>query len=243
METVDPYFAVKLIEKTANPQQAMWRALHQDYAEGFALDDTAPSEKKAGEIIVKQLLAGNRGHYGPLEHVQIILNCGWFPHSTIVQLRTHRTGVSFDVQSQRYTSKRVIDVAKLDRKVDEVFYLRPVGTYTDRQGSRYAYTEEMQAEDREDCRNAAIKYAYRVEEMGVTEEHARDLLPQGIRQHFVMSANLRSLLHILLIRGKKDAQLEVQHLCELTLPHLKEWVPQVYDWFEANLWLKGRLAP
>jgi thymidylate synthase (FAD) len=54
-------------------------------------------------------------------------------------------------------------------------------------------------------------------------------MPQGIRQHFVMSANLRSLLHILLIRGKKDAQLEVQQLCELTLPHLKEWAPQVYD--------------
>ena len=240
---MDKYFRVEVIEKASKPQQACWRAMHQDYSEGFVFDEYAPPEKEAGDYIVKHCLTGNRGHYGILEHAQIVLNCGWFPHSTIVQLRTHRVGVSFDTQSQRYTSQRVIDVAKLDRPVDEVFYLRPIGTYTDRQGSRYVYTEEMQAEDREDCRNAAIKYAYRVEKMGVTEEHARDLLPQGIRQHFVMSANLRSLLHILLIRGKKDAQLEVQQLCELTLPHLKEWCPQVSAWFEANLWLKGRLAP
>ncbi len=75
--------------------------MHQDYAEGFVWSerDRWPDEEKCGEVIVRSLLAGNRGHYGPLEHPQIILNCGWFPHSTMQQIRTHRVGISFDVQS------------------------------------------------------------------------------------------------------------------------------------------------
>ena len=93
-------FTVQVIAQTPNPQQAIYAAMHQDYAEAFVWDEreTFPSEEKCGEIIVKQLLAGNRGHYGPLEHPQIVLNCGWFPHSTMQQIRTHRVGISFDVQ-------------------------------------------------------------------------------------------------------------------------------------------------
>src|SRR4028118_506987 len=93
-------FTVAVLSQTPNPQQAIYAALHQAYAEGFVWDDrdSFPSEERCGEIIVKQLLAGNRGHYGPLEHPQIILNCGWFPHSTMQQIRTHRVGISFDVQ-------------------------------------------------------------------------------------------------------------------------------------------------
>ncbi|XDE62527.1 FAD-dependent thymidylate synthase [Arthrospira platensis BEA 1257B] len=58
----------------------------------------ASSELEAGEIIVKRLLAGERGHYGPLEHPSITFNCGYFPHSVMQQARTHRVGISFDVQ-------------------------------------------------------------------------------------------------------------------------------------------------
>ena len=51
--------------------------------------DNWPDEQRAGEII-KRLLAGERGHFGPLEHAQIVLNVGWFPHSVMQQARTHR---------------------------------------------------------------------------------------------------------------------------------------------------------
>jgi hypothetical protein len=41
--------------------------MHQDYSEGFVASDREqwPDETRAGEICVKRLLAGERGHYGP----------------------------------------------------------------------------------------------------------------------------------------------------------------------------------
>ncbi|HEY9643497.1 MAG TPA: FAD-dependent thymidylate synthase, partial [Coleofasciculaceae cyanobacterium] len=201
-----------------------------------------PDEEDCGDRIVKHLLSGNRGHYGPLEHPQIVFNCGWFPHSVMQQLRTHRVGISMDVQSGRYTGQRIIEVAEGRRDVEEVFYLRPIGTYSDRQSKRYEYGSDHREWHKTKCIRAAQDYHIDIKS-GLSEEHARDLIPFGIRQHWVLSLNLRSLMHILLIRGKRDAQLECQQLCELMLPHFQAWCPQVYEWFEKNLWLKGRLAP
>ena len=91
---LDPRFRVALIAATPNPQQCAYAAMHQDYSEGFVADDRAawPDETRAGEICVKRLLAGDRAHYGPLEHAQIVFNVGWFPHSVMQQARTHRVG-------------------------------------------------------------------------------------------------------------------------------------------------------
>lgn len=242
--TIDPLFTVALISQTPNPQQAIYGGMHQDYAEGFVWDerDRWPTEEKCGDIIVKQLLQGNRGHFGPLEHPQIVLNCGWFPHSTMQQLRTHRISVSFDVQSFRYTGQRIVDVANGDREVDEVFYLRPLGEYTDRQGKRYKYTEKHRSEDIGWCLKACHRYADRICQ-GFAEEHARGLIPFDIRQHWVMSANVRSLLHILDMRWKADAQLEAQQLCDLIWPHFEAWVPAIAEWYLKTRAHKARLAP
>jgi hypothetical protein len=51
---------VELIGATPNPQQCIYATMHQDYSEGFVAADrtTWPDETQAGE----------RGHYGPLEH-------------------------------------------------------------------------------------------------------------------------------------------------------------------------------
>ncbi|MEM6869348.1 MAG: FAD-dependent thymidylate synthase, partial [Cyanobacteria bacterium P01_C01_bin.121] len=138
-------FRVEVISSTPNPQQTVYAAMHQDYAEEFVWDQRAewPTEEKAGELIIRNLLKGGRGHYGPLEHPQIVLNCGFFPHSTMQQIRTHRVGLSFDVQSFRYTGSRIVNVAEGKADVEDVFYLRPVGAYTDRQGKKYEYTKDV----------------------------------------------------------------------------------------------------
>lgn len=266
---MDKLFEVELITRTPNPQQAIYAAMHQDYAEEFVSHERKqwPNEKAAGEIVVKNLLKGGRGHYGPLEHPQIVLNIGWFPHSTMQQIRTHRVGVSFDVQSFRYTGKRIYDLGRrlvntdltvwsgveeklfcyddddsLKSHVEQVFYLRPSATYTDRQGTRYEYTKDRRNSHLIKVAEAAVDYYYDIED-GLSEENARGLIPFDVRQHWVMSANLRSLMHLLLIRGKKDAQLEAQQMCNLILPHFEDWCPEIYEWFIENLWLKGRLAP
>lgn len=254
---MDKYFRVELLNQTLDPQQIIYAAMHTDYSEEFVFDelswlssyDTASfynrvgiTEKEAGDLVVKNLLNGNRGHFGCLEHPQIIFNCGWFPHSVMQQVRTHRVGISFDVQSGRYTGQRILDVAIGKRDPEEVFYLRPLGEYTDREGKRYEYTQSAREDDIEWCELGANRYRLKIE-AGYSEEHARDLIPYAIRQHFVMSVNVRSLMHLLDLRAKKDAQLECQQLCELILPHFEEWVPAIALWYKENRLGKARLSP
>ncbi|NJR70591.1 MAG: FAD-dependent thymidylate synthase [Synechococcales cyanobacterium CRU_2_2] len=235
---------VEVISQTPNPQQTIYAAMHQDYSENFVVDERSrwPDEAQAGEVIVKRLLAGERGHYGPLEHPQIVLNCGFFPHSVMQQARTHRVGISMDVQSMRYSGMRVVDAANGTRDIEDVFYLRPVGDYRDRQGKHYHYSPEQRDRDLDWCLEAARRYAEDIE-AGWSEEHARGKLPFDYRQHFVMSLNVRSFMHFMDLRSKKDAQLEIQRLCDLMWPHFQNWVPAIAQWYEATRLGKARLSP
>ena len=504
-------FCIDVIAATPNPQQVVWAAMHQDYSEHYVWDshEKWPDEQQCGELIVKHLLAGDRGHYGPLEHPQITFNVGYFPHSMMQQVRTHRVGVSFDVQclagdtevtfvkasgslrkikiaelydlwangekaicerktqgrygelpgtyrrdcksrlgkmklrvlnedtetfeighiqqvfdqgtqpvycltledgrtldcttnhrlltnegwqtmkeavelitdanqevltykedcylmtngvivgegvyrdknrqqeqllggltarqmvcshpekaynfenlvtvcedchrlihnqglelefaqrfvpiqalpqkprpkgrklkahpmkvvqvrylglqrtydievagkwhnfvangvvvhnSFRYTGQRIANVAEGKQDVEEVFYLRPVGHYTNRQGKRYFYSEEQRQDDLKWCLEACNHYKKRIDE-GLSEEHARGLIPFDARQHFVLSCNLRSLMHLLDLRWKKDAQLEAQKFCELLYVHFEKWSPAVAQWYKENRAKRAKLSP
>jgi thymidylate synthase (FAD) len=240
----DPRFRVEVIAATPNPQQCAYAAMHQDYSEGFVADDRAqwPDETRAGEICVKRLLAGERGHYGSLEHAQIVFNVGWFPHSVMQQARTHRVGVSFDVQSMRYTGDRICKAAKGELDLEEVFYLRPVGSYSDRKGKRYVYSEAQRAIDLELCCAAAERYRNLIGQ-GFAEEHARGILPFEYRQHFVVSFTMRALMHFLDLRSKLDAQLEIRTMCDMIWPHFELWAPEIARWYQEHRLRKARLAP
>lgn len=243
---MDPRFRVELIAQTPNPQSVIYAAMHQDYSHEFvALStdfDWPEIETMAGEICIKRLLSGERGHYGPLEHPQITLNAGWFPHSVMQQARTHRVGVSFDVQSFRYTSENILKVAAGEIDIEEVFYLRPLGVYDNRQGKKYEYTNAQRIRDLDHCFEAAALYTRHIQE-GMAEEQARGILPFDYRQHFVVSFSLRAFLHFLDLRAKMDAQLEIRQLCELMWPHLAAWAPEIAEWYKATRYGKARLAP
>ena len=249
----DPLFGVEVLSKTPNPQQLIWAAMHQDYSEGFVWEDRDnwPSEKESGELIVKHLLKGGRGHYGPLEHPQIAFNCGYFPHGSMQQLRTHRN-ISFDVESGRYTGDRIVKYVEGSpdkpaytqdlKELEKLFYLRPVGTYTDRKGGKYEYTHEMRSKHLQRCVVAAYEYRMDIK-AGLSEEHARGLIPFDFRQHWVMSGNARAIMHLMDVRAKLDVQPEARTCIEMIFEHFKEWVPAVGQWYEENRWRKGRLAP
>ena len=264
---MDNRFKVELLAKTANPQQLIYAAMHQDYSENFVADEPVPSEEKCGEIIVNRLLSGNRGHYGCFEHPSITLNCGWFPHSVMQQIRTHRVGISVDCQSNRYTSQRFISAAstiqtvcknhnpdyreieyqicnslQIQDAIDSVVYFRPHGTYTNRNGHQYQYDEPQRLQDLIEAGKGLIRYAVKLEK-GLSPEHARGMMPFDVRQHWVMSLNVRSFMHLLDLRWKKDAQLECQWLCELMWVHFQEWTPQVAEWYLQSRAKKARLSP
>jgi thymidylate synthase (FAD) len=177
-----------------------------------------------------------------LEHPQITFSISGYVHNVMVQGRTHRIGTSWDCQSQRYTGKRILKVASGELKPEDVFYVRPVGFYTNRKGKKYDWTEERRQRKFERIVEECKEYAYDYQE-GVCEEHIRDYLPQAIRQNFVVSFNLRSVLHFLDLRSKMDAQLEIQALCEQLIPHLRKWSPNVWKYYEEKRLHRAKLSP
>jgi thymidylate synthase (FAD) len=144
--------------------------------------------------------------------------------------------------SFRYTGNQFIDVVEGKKDIEDVFYMRPVGYYTDRQGKKYYYSPEQRGADLDWCLEAAKRYKADFEG-GMSEEHARGKMPFDYRQHFVVSFNLRSFLHFCDLRNKKDAQLEIQKLCEMMWPHFADWVPAIAQWYEKSRLGKARLAP
>ncbi|MCT7965154.1 FAD-dependent thymidylate synthase [Laspinema sp. D1] len=144
--------------------------------------------------------------------------------------------------SGRYSGRRIIEAAKGLKDIEEVFYLRPVDYYTDRQGKAYLYTPEQRKQDLDWCMEAAKRYQVLIEQ-GYSEEQARGIIPFDIRQNFIISFNARSFMHILDLRAKPNAQLECQEFCELIWVHFREWVPAIAAWYKKNRLGKGRLAP
>lgn len=239
----DPLFRVAVLAATPDPQRTAYRAMRQCHSEAFVGDAGTPDETRCGELLVRYLLGGGRGHYGCLEHPQVTFAIGHFPHGVMQQARTHRVGVSFDVQSYRWTSAHILDVADGKADVERVVYLRPAGEYRDRNGKRYHYSPQMREYDRSFAVEAARDYAHKIREAGMSEEHARGLFPFDCRQHFVVSFNARSLMHFFDLRAKADAQLEICQLCDLMLPRAIAWAPGLFEWYRKERWGKARLAP
>jgi thymidylate synthase (FAD) len=227
-----------------HPQTAAYLGMHQDYWEDAVFfDDSIPSETDCGHIVVNRLLKKNKGHFGPLEHAQLVLNVIGFPHSMMQQLRTHRTGISFDVQSFRYTGQRIVDVVEGKRDIKDVAYLRIPGKYPDRFGNgKIDYTLEDRVEDLEYVIQGFHRYAEKYGR-GFAPEHCRSKIQFDIRQHFVLSGNMRTIMHLMDLRWKADAQLEIQAFSELLFGVFSQWAPQVAAWYLENRAKRGPLAP
>ena len=274
MELLDNRFKVTVLSKTERPNLLTYLALHQDYSEVDVASEyeklSALSEAELGRRVVERCIKYK--HWGPLEHPAITFNVANFPHNVMVQGRTHRIACSWDVQSQRYTGKRVISLAetlmsllqtnekeafKLNcfglkgekrqqakEAIEELFYFRPAERhYLDREGNKYYYTKERRWRHILLAGNNVLEYYSDVKYGGFAPEHARDNLIQGIRQHFVVSFNARSLLHFCDLRLPKDAQSEIRDLAELIFEEFKLWMPEVAAIYEKKRKGKNLLAP
>jgi thymidylate synthase (FAD) len=239
---LDSRLEVVMLQGYPIPEQVIYQAGKGDYSEIPIHHQKIPNPSQCGEWIVEQLLSNDKGHFGPLEHPSLTFSVAGYVHNVMVQGRTHRIGNSWDVQSQRYTGKRVVKVANGELPVDDVFYIRPPGFYTNRKGKKYEWTQEDYIDEMNFILLGCERYAQKYEK-GMCEEHIRDYLAQAIRQNFVVTFNLRSVLHFMDLRAKMDAQLEIQALCAQFAPHLEKWAPNVWKYYEEKRLHRARLSP
>ena len=161
-------------------------------------------------------------------------------HNTMMQLRTHRVGCTFDYQSMRYTGKRISKVANHEIPPEDVFYVRPPGKYTDRQGKKYEWTQDMYDEQLAMCFSSAIDYDS-LRQMGASEEHARSVLATGYLQHgLITGSSFRFWLHLLDVRAKADAQLEVRQVMQGIELEVHRWVPEVWTRYQQHRQFRKR---
>nr|OEJ78230.1 thymidylate synthase (FAD) [Cyanobacterium sp. IPPAS B-1200] len=259
LQLLDPRFAVTVLGKSDRPNLLCYLAMHQDYSESFVAEEyeklASYSEAELGRRIVRNCV--NKMHWGIIEHPSITFNVINFPHSVMVQARTHRVGVSFDCQSQRYTSQRILHLAQkieeleaqsadfdvIAQEIESLFYFRAIGHYFDREGNKYFYSQDTRNKDIAFTQSAIAYYAEKINNDGYAPEHARDILTQNIRQHFVVSFNARSLLHFCDLRLPKDAQSEIRDLATLLLYHFEQWMPEVAEIYKKKRLGKNLLAP
>lgn len=233
--------SVITLRATPLPQELSWLAAHQDYSSEPVCDYISDStEEEFGERIIRNLFANKRGHFGVVEHAHITVNCIYQPHDVVAQVTRHRHA-TFDVQSFRYTSDSIMAVKNIT-DVEKAVYVRPVGTYTSRQGAKYEWTQEQREEKLRHALQACRMYTQDIYD-GVSEEHARQSLPYSLRQHFVMTVNIRTLMHMLLLRAKKDAQVETQWFADDLFLCFKDWCPEFAKWTEVNIINKGVISP
>lgn len=266
----DSYFKVNVYAQTHNPQLCCYLDMHQDYSEGYAFDEffgdyffdcdtklevasnndfwldpfktnAQLPEKEAGERVIRHCL--KQRHWGILEGPTISFAIGGYPHSLQNQARTHRVGVTFNVQSFRYTGQRILDVAQGKKSPQEVFYFRPIGDYTNRQGKKYTKTVDQIDFLYGKALSAAKDYQIMTQLWGYSEEDARSILPFDVRQNWTVTFNIRSLFHFLDMRTPADAQLEIRDLCHRMWPYVVDWVPEFAEFYYNKRWSKNQLAP
>jgi thymidylate synthase (FAD) len=235
---------VELLRGTPEPEELACRCARGDYSDqwvgsdrSFAdvmelVDGETIEEKKA--TLLEHLFRS--GHFGPLEHPTATFAVEGVSRSCMAQLTRHRHA-SFDVQSLRYT--------EIDGDPEELFRFPP--SLSDEEiVSREGISEAtLSAEKREavadDLYEHSIDAYRRLIDAGVPKEDARMVLPLGTMVNLTFTMNARSLMHLLDMRLKPDAQWEVRDLSEEVLSECKEWMPHTFERYEQQH--PNKLAP
>ncbi len=229
--TTDSFISTRLLSATPEPQKLIWLSMHQCYSSNPTEAPTSATEAFLGEKVVEHLLAGNRGHYSPLEQAHLSLSLCYLPHSLLQQLTRHRH-LSFSVQSFRYTSKQFVDYAEAN----------PGVSYSDL--SKLLYLgRSPRTSDIERAHDSVHNYRHLVVDRQMLPEEARGHLLADYRQHAVVGGNLRAWWHVLDLRLKPDTQPEFQQLALQVQNLLRLYVPQLQQWYDSKRATKAVLSP
>ena len=235
----DPDMQVELLEATDHPEELACRAARGDYSADWVgrdvpfeevmepVEGETLAEKKA--TLLEHLMRS--GHWGPFEHPQATFAVRGVSRACMAQITRHRHA-SFDVMSLRY-----VDLSDT-RSIEDRFTFPP--TFTDeevvsREGvSEIDLTADERTEIAEDVYETCMDAYRRLVDAGVPKEDARMCLPIGTKVNMTFSMNARSLMHLLDMRLKADAQWEIRELSKRVLEEAKEWMPYTFERFEEK---------
>lgn len=229
-----------------NIQRSCWKGAHRTIDPTNWLNHDISTER-AGNGIIKHQLAGNRGHYSSLCFGFVKLEIIGFPHAIHDQFVRHRDSafndMAFLVATNRLDNNLFIEVAEGKKEIEEVFYHRPIGEYTSRDGSKFIVRKCDRERFFEDALKKCETYRYLVVDQGWSGEVARDTLLYGFRQNFTMAGTLEAFWHCLDQRSKKNAQLEALWLADMIDLELGLLVPELQKWYRDHRFGKALLAP
>lgn len=223
---------LKTVESTPNPADEIVRAARGDYDPEWTANKTVEqlieeSGSDTKQEFIERLM--ERGHFGPLEHLNIVFSCDGVSRVTLAQITRHRH-LSFDVQSLRY-----VEFGHGEWDVHQDMY-NPE-SIKDLPDGKYAEIYQTSLIESVESYNQLL-------DEGVHKETARYALPLATKVNLTMSGNLRSWLHFLDMRLPADVQDETQQLAEEVLSEVKDYCPIVGEYFDREMNpRKNRLAP
>jgi thymidylate synthase (FAD) len=242
-----------LLSCTERPEETIARAARGDYEDRFVgdkqfwdlikhidyddrheelvddaldLDDGVPVGEQPAKMMALLERLFRHEHWGPFEHAQLTIAFENVSRHTMAQLTRHRHA-TFDVQSLRFVDFR-------ESGAD--FNVPPSLTDPDhatRHGSVDLDDDEREtAHDiYEDTMELLVDRYSELRELGVPAEDARQVLPMSTEVNLTVSLNARTVLHILNMRSKGDAQKEIRDLSDELLRVFAESLP-----LTAHLW-------
>jgi len=253
---------VEVERSTEQPEFHVARAAKNDYMEDWVADksnddiirsiqeDEGNWEDKLKEFLIRMM---KKGHFGPFEHPQITFAIEDVSRTLMAQLTRHRTGITFDVQSQRYVNFTDQDAEELVVTPKSYTNREHVGRNPDTPSPREVYEKtgvavDEQFEEAQETFDKAIQdsvQAYQnLVSLGWPPEDARFVLPEGSKVNIYMTLNARTVMHVADMRAQADAQWEVRELTENILNLAEDWMPLTFSFYREELvHRKNRLSP
>ena len=195
---------VSILAHTPNPEQLVAAAARLCYSEKSAnelLEGVTPEQV---EKFVKKLIA--LGHESPLEHVSFTFAIDGVSRALSHQLVRHRIGASYSQKSQRYVKEKQFE------------YIIPPKVQQN-PAALAEFTKAMAA---------AQKTYEALLAAGMPAEDARFVLPNAAATNFVLTMNVRSLLHFFELRCCNRAQWEIRALANAMLAEVRQVAPLLF---------------
>ena len=166
-------------------------------------------------------------HTTPFEMCEIKLHVK-MPIFVARQWVRHRTA-SINEYSARYS------VLSNEFYIPEKSHLGAQSTNNKQGRSEAAFGDRESQEVLEILENSSAeayrKYLHMMDDLSLTRELARTILPLSSYTEFYWKIDLHNLMHFLKLRADSHAQYEIRCYAEIILDILKKWVPMTYDAF------------